>query len=136
MLLNDPEATVRPATRAHQTRPDVAATTMLAAARAEAGRPALARQTLDAVAGKVRTDEDRYRCAAEDFSLALWSERDPDRAWAVLQPVRAELPEPFQADLLGPEAMLLLFTGRCAEVLPAAGAALAAAPTPSAQVRA
>ncbi|MFP5282624.1 MAG: helix-turn-helix transcriptional regulator, partial [Actinomycetes bacterium] len=136
VMLHDSAVAVRLATRAHQIRPDIAAATQLAAAQSESGHPELARQALEQARSRVRTDGDRYRFAAEDFSLALWGERDPARARAVLERARIELPAGFRADLLGGEAVLRLFTGDLAGVLPAAEAALAADPSPSAEVRA
>ena len=39
-----------------------------------------------------QTESERFGFAAEDLSLALWGERDPQRAWAVVERLRAELP--------------------------------------------
>jgi len=136
VLLHDSDAAVRLAGRAHAVRADVASAARLAAAQSETGRPVLARQTLAAAAEAVRTDEERYQLAVADFSLSLWGERDPQRARTVLEWARAELPDRFRADLLGAEAVHRLFTAGCGDVLPLAEAALAAAPSPSAEIRA
>ncbi len=92
VLMNDPAAALRLARRAQQARNSVLAAKTVAAAHCELGRPDLARGVLDAAIGLITSDDDRLTYAAEDLSLALWGERDPQRAWAIVDRLRSELP--------------------------------------------
>ena len=135
VLMNDPAAALRLALRAQQAENSVLAAKTVAAAHSELGRPDLARGVLDAAFGLIASDDDRLTFAAEDLSLALWGERDPQRAWAIVDRLRRELPGSDNA-VLGAEAVVRLFTGGCVEVIALARQILDNDPDPSARIRA
>ncbi len=135
VLMNDPAAALRLALRAQQAENSVLAAKTVAAAHSELGRPDLARGVLDAASGLIASDDDRLTYAAEDLSLALWGERDPQRAWAIVDRLRTELPGSDNA-VLGAEAVVRLFTGGCVEVIALARQILDNDPDPSARIRA
>ena len=136
VLLNDAAAALRLATRAQQAEQSVKAAVMVSSAQSELGRPDLARATLEAARPLVVTEGDRFGYAAEDLSLALWGERSPQRAWAVVDRLRTELDESSANYLLAAEAVVRLFTGGCVEVIDLAQRILAADPDPHQRVRA
>ena len=122
VLLNDPAASLRLASRALQADGGVRSAIALSAAQSELGRPDLARATLESVRSRLSSDEERFGFAAEDLSLALWGERDPQRAWSVVEQLRAELPPSAVNYVRAAEAVVRLFTGGCVEVIPLAAA--------------
>ena len=130
VLMNDPAAALRLALRAQQAANSVLAAKTVAAAHSELGRPDLARGVLDAAFGLIASEDDRLTYAAEDLSLALWGERDPQRAWAIVDRLRSELPASGNA-VLGAEAVVRLFTGGCVEVIGLARQILDSDPDPS-----
>jgi DNA-binding NarL/FixJ family response regulator len=134
VLLNDPAAAVRLASRAQRVDPTIRSSLLLCAAQSETGRPDLARRVLDAASSQVSDDDDRYAYGLEDLGLSLWGERRPDRAWEVLTRLRAELPESFLAELNAAEAVIRLFTGGCHDVVPIAQSVLDADPTASTRI--
>ena len=130
VLLNDPAAALRLATRAQHADGGLRSSLMLAAAQSELGRADLARATLESVRPRVQTESERFSFAVEDLSLALWGERDPQRAWAVVERLRAELPAGAANDIRAAEAEVRLFTGGCIEVIPVAQEILDSDPDP------
>ena len=136
VLLNDPAASLRLASRALQADGGVRSAIALSAAQSELGRPDLARATLESLRSRPVSHEERLELAAEDLSLALWGERDPQRAWSVVERLRAELPESAANYVLAAEAVVRLFTGGCVEVIPLAEQILAADPDPQQRVQA
>ncbi|MET0694132.1 MAG: LuxR C-terminal-related transcriptional regulator [Propionibacteriaceae bacterium] len=136
VILNDATAAVRLAARAQRADPSIRASLVLSAAQSELGHGELARATLDAVASRVQSDADRYAYGSEDLSLALWSERQPDRARQVMARMWAELPSSYADDLGGSEALIHLFTAQPAAAIPLAQAVLDRDPAPSARIRA
>ena len=136
VLLNDAAAAVRLATRAVQAGGGVSAVTMLAAAQSEQGHHDLARATLKAAAAMPRTDEEVLAYSYEDLSLALWGERSPAAARAVLERMRSRLPDSYADELLAAEALIVLFSGRCRDVVPLASRVLDGDPSTQARIRA
>jgi DNA-binding NarL/FixJ family response regulator len=136
VLLNDPAASLRLATRAQQADGGVRSAVAVSSAQAELGRPDLARATLESLPSRPVSTEERVAYAAEDLSLALWGERDPERAWSLVERLRTELPESAANDALAAEAVVRLFTGGCVEVIPLAEQILAADPDPHQRVQA
>ncbi len=135
VLLNDPVAALRLAERAHRAVPSVSAARAMSAAHLELGRPDRARAALSAGRPLVVDLEDRLTYVAEDLSLALWGERDPQAAWAVVERIRTDVVEHPHA-ALGAEAVVRLFTGGGIEVIDLARRILATGPDPSSRVRA
>ncbi len=135
VLLNDAAASLRLSLRAQHASNSVFAAKTVASAQLELGRPDLARSVLDAARPLIRTEEDRMSFLAEDLSLALWGERDPDRAWASIAELRAERPDARHA-LLGAEAVVRMFTGDCLVVIGIAQQLLDSDPDPSSRIRA
>jgi DNA-binding NarL/FixJ family response regulator len=136
VLLNDAPAAVRLAGRAHRSGGGVAAAAMLAAAQSEYGRPDLARRTLASAAGTATSPAEQYALLHQEFCLALWGERDPARAAAVLARQREQLPPSFRNKILGQEAIRTLFSGGGLTVLPLAHQLLDSDPSPSDRIRA
>jgi DNA-binding CsgD family transcriptional regulator len=137
VMLSDPSAAVRFARRAvgHDASPR--AGIALSAAHAEAGQPTDARAALTAARVLVRTAAERRAAGLEDISLSLWSERRPDRAFAELAALRAELPaEVYRDGLDSVEALLLVFTARPDRALCVADQVLAREPDADTEVRA
>lgn len=134
VLLNDPAASLRLATRAVQADGSMRSVLALAAAQSELGRPDLARATLEEVRPRVGDGGERFGFAAEDLNVALWGERDPQRAWAVVERLRGEPPASGANDVLAAEAAVRLFTGGCVEVIPLAEQILSADPDPHQRV--
>ena len=135
VLMNDPAAALRLALRAQQAENSVLAAKTVAAAHSELGRPDLARGVAGRGRPLVAGEDDRLTYAAEDLSLALWGERDPQRAWAIVDRLRTEMPESANA-VLGAEAVVRLFTGGCVEVVELARRILDGEPDPSSRIRA
>jgi DNA-binding CsgD family transcriptional regulator len=108
----------------------------LAAARAELGEPVAARAALDLAASRVRDDDERLRLGFEYVSLALWTERRPDRAAAALAALRERAPASVTDELDSAEALLALFCAQPRRALEQAEAVLAREPGPSSRVRA
>ena len=136
VLLNDPAAALRLATRAQHADGGVQSSLMLAAAQSEVGRADLARATLEAVRPRLQTQREHLGFATEDLSLALWGERDPQRAWAVVERLRGEMPAGAANDVRAAEAEVRLFTGGCVEVIPLAREILDNDPDPQQRMRA
>jgi DNA-binding NarL/FixJ family response regulator len=136
VLLNDPAAALRLANRAYQVGRCVKAAVTVASAQSELGRPDRARVTLEEARPLVRTEGDRFRFAAEELSLALWGERDPDQAWAAVERLRSELGSSGTNYVLGAEAVIRLFTGGCVEVIEVANRVLDNDPDPHQRIRA
>jgi DNA-binding CsgD family transcriptional regulator len=136
VLLNDAETATRLATRAVQAGGGVRATTMLAAAQSEGGRPDLARATLTQAAASADTEEDHFTLLFEDFSLALWGERSPSAAGAVLDRMRQVLPDSYAGEVLAAEALLRLFSGRCRDAIELARSVPDGEGPPRARIRA
>jgi DNA-binding CsgD family transcriptional regulator/type II secretory pathway predicted ATPase ExeA len=136
VVINDAAAAIRLATRAVQAGGGILAVTMLAAAQSEHGQPDLARATLDGAISMAGNDAERYAYYAADLNLALWGERSPTQARAVLDRMRAELPAAYANDVLGAEALIVLFSGGCVDAIPLAQQVLDAEPSPSARIRA
>lgn len=136
VLLNDPAAALRLANRAYQAGGGVKAGVMVAAAQSELGRPDRARVILEEVRPLLQSADDRSGFAAEELSLALWGERDPARAWAVVDRLRSELGAGGVNCALGAEAVVRLFTGGCVEVIGVANQILANDPDPDERIRA
>ncbi len=135
VLLNDPAASLRLASRALQADGGVRSAIALSAAQSELGRSDLARATLESVRSRLSSEE-RFGFAAEDLSLALWGERDPQRAWSVVEQLRAELPPSAVNYVRAAEAVVRLFTGGCVEVIPLAQQILDEGPDAQQKVRA
>ncbi len=137
VLLNDPDTAVRLAARAQQIDPSARSAVMLAAAQSELGRPDLARSVLESARSRITDVTDRLSFVAEDIGVALWGERDPDRAMAVLDQLKQDLPgEEHRNARLGGEAIVRLFSGGCVEVIPLAEQVLANDPDASSRIRA
>ena len=130
VLLNDPAAALRLANRALQAGTCVKAAVMVASAQSELGRPDRARVTLEDARSLVRTEGDRFRLGAEELSLALWGERDPGRAWSMVDRLRTELGSSRENYVLGTEAVVRLFTGGCVDVIEVANRILDNDPDP------
>ncbi len=125
VLVNDAAAAVRLARRATQAGGGVRAATMLARAQSEHGRPDLARATLTQASGLAATEEELFGFGGEDLGLALWGERSPVRATALLTDLRHRLPESYADDLDGIEAIITLFSGGGLATIPLAERVLA-----------
>ena len=136
VLLNDPAGSLRLAARAQQADGGVRSAIAVSSAQAELGRPDLARTTLESARSRPVSDGERIAFAAEDLSLALWGERDPLRAWSVIERMRSELPESAANPVLAAEAVVRLFTGGSVEVIPLVEQILAADPDPHQRVQA
>ncbi len=136
VLINDAAAAVRLATRASQAGGGINAVTMLIRAQSELGRADLARSTIEAAAPMVQTDDEYFSFHCEELGVALWGERSPAEARAVLERMRSRLPASFTADLDGLEALIGLFAGGCLEVVPLARRVLESDPAPGSRIRA
>jgi DNA-binding CsgD family transcriptional regulator len=136
VLLTDPGLTARFARRAldHDSGPHAAVS--LANAFAELGRPGEAWTMLRQARDRIRTDDDRIPVKFAEVSLMTWSERRPAAALADLRTLRAELPEPFHAEIDSAVALIALFAGQTTEALTRAEDVLDGRPAHRVAVRA
>jgi len=134
VLLSDPRVAARFAEAALRHDSGPGAAIALAAARAELGEPVEARRALDLAGARAGDDDERLRIGFENVSLALWSERRPERAGEHLAALRTAGAPADELD--SAEALLTLFAAQPRRALEHADAVLARDCGPSARVRA